>query len=110
MYQWIWQCKHRNKSAVKSYKKSYNHLKHCKCRRKRGSRNDNMGIIQDRVSIERRPKIVNKRARLGDVEVGFMMGKNQNGALLVMTDRATLYTCLQKLETRGSSIVGNAII
>jgi IS30 family transposase len=47
---------------------------------------------------------------LGDIEVDFMMGKNHNGALLVMTDRATLYTCLQKLETRGSSIVSNAII
>ena len=110
IYQWIWRCKHRNKSADKGYKKIYNHLKHCKRRRKRGSRKDNRGIIQDRVSIERRPKIVNKRARLGDIEVDFMMGKNHNGALLVMTDRATLYTCLQKLKTRGSSIVSNAII
>jgi IS30 family transposase len=109
-YQWIWQCKHRNKSANKGYKKIYTHLKHCKRRRKRGARRDNRGIIHYRVSIERRPKIVNKRARLGDIEVDFMMGKNHNGALLVMTDRATLYTCLQKLEYRGSSIVSNAII
>jgi IS30 family transposase len=110
IYQWIWQCKHRNKSADKGYKKIYNHLKHCKRRRKRGSRKNSRGIIQDRVSIEVRPKIVNKRSRLGDIEVDFMMGKNHNGALLVMTDRETLHTCLQKLETRGSSIVSNAII
>lgn len=110
IYQWIWQCKHRNKSVDKGYKKIYKHLKHCKRRRKRGSMKDNRGIIQDRVSIERRPKIVNKRSRLGDIEVDFMMGKNHNGAILVMTDRATLYTCLQKLETRGSIIVSDAII
>ena len=110
IYQWIWQCKHRNKSVDKGYKKIYKHLKHCKRRRKRGSMKDNRGIIQDRVSIERRPKIVNKRSRLGDIEVDFMMGKNHNGAILVMTDRATLYTCLQKLETRGSLIVSNSII
>jgi IS30 family transposase len=110
IYQWIWQCKHRNKSVDKGYKKIYKHLKHCKRRRKRGSRKDNMGIIHNRVSIESRPKIVKKRYRLGDIEVDFMMGKNHNGALLVMTDRATLYTCLQKLETRGSIVVSNAII
>ncbi len=85
-------------------------MKQCKRRRKRGSRKDNRGIIQDRVSIERRPKIVNTRARLGNIEVDFMTGKNHNGKLLVMTDRATLYTFLQKFETRGSSNVSNAII
>ena len=110
IYQWIWESKHRNKSVNKGYKKIYKHLKHCKRRRKRGSRKDNRGIIHNRVSIESRPKIVKKRSRLGDIEVDFMMGKNHNGALLVMTDRSTLYTCLQKLETRGSVIVSDAII
>ena len=110
IYQWIWQCKHRNKSADKGYKKIYNHLKHCKRRRKRGPRKDNRGIIQDRVSIERRPKIINKRGWLGDIEVDFMIGKNHNEELLVMTDRATLYTFLQKGESRGSSIMSNANI
>jgi IS30 family transposase len=68
------------------------------------SRKDNRGIIQDCVSIERRPKIVNKRARLGNIEVDFMMGKNQNGALLVITDSATLYTCLKKLKRRAGEL------
>jgi IS30 family transposase len=104
MYQWIWQCKHRIKSADKVYKKSYNHLTHCKRRRKRGFRKDNRGIIQDRVSIERRPKIVDKRARLGDVEVDFMKGINHNRALLVMTDRATLYTCSKNLKRWAAAL------
>jgi IS30 family transposase len=85
-------------------------LKHCKRRRKRGSRKGKRGIIQDRVSIERRPKIVKKRSRLRDIEVDFMMGKNHKGALLVMTDRATLHTSLHKLKNRNSEVVSKAII
>ena len=39
-----------------------------------------------------------------------MMGKNHKGALLVMTDRATLHTSLHKLENRHSHAVSKAII
>jgi len=39
-----------------------------------------------------------------------MMGKNHKGALLEMTDRATLHTSLHKLSNRRSEIVSKAII
>jgi IS30 family transposase len=110
LYQWIWQCKHGNKMVDTPYKKIYAHLKHGKRRRKRGNRKDSRGIIHNRVSIEKRPKIVQKRSRPGDIEVDFMLGKNHKGALLVMTDRATLHTSLQKLEHRQSNEVSKAII
>jgi IS30 family transposase len=92
------------------YKKIYAHLKHGKRRRKRGNRKDSRGIIHNRVSIEKRAKIVQKRSRPGDIEVDFMLGKNHKGALLVMTDRATLHTSLQELEHRQSNEVSKAII
>src|SRR5574343_36347 len=110
LYQWIWQCKHGNKRADKDYKRIYLHLKHGRRRRKRGNRKDTRGIIPNRVQIEKRPKIVNKRIRPGDIEVDFMMGKNHKGALLVMTDRATLHTSLHKLCNRRSETVSRAII
>ena len=110
LYQWIWQSKHGNKASDKPYKKIYNLLKHGRRRRKRGSRQDSRGIIHHRVPIEKRPKIVQKRVRPGDVEVDFMMGKNHKGALLVMTDRATLHTRLHKLKNRHSHVVSKAII
>ena len=110
LYQWIWQVKHGNKSEDKPYKRIYEHLKHGRRRRKRGNRKDSRGIIQDRVFIEKRPKIVEKRIRAGDIEVDFMMGKNHKGALLVMTDRATLHTQLHKLSSRNSGIVSKVII
>ncbi|MDP1973608.1 MAG: IS30 family transposase, partial [Sediminibacterium sp.] len=48
--------------------------------------------------------------RPGDIEVDFMMGKNHKGALLVMTDRATLHTSLHKLRNRRSETVSKVII
>lgn len=110
LYQWIWRSKHENKRADKSYKRIYQHLKHGRRRRKRGARKDSRGIIHHRVPIDKRPAIVQKRIRPGDIEVDFMMGKNHKGALLVMTDRATLHTSLHKLENRNSSSVSKVII
>lgn len=110
LYQWIWESKHGNKASDKPYKKIYNLLKHGRRRRKRGSRHDSRGIIHHRIPIEKRPKIVQKRIRPGDIEVDFMMGKNHKGALLVMTDRATLHTSLHKLKNRKGEVVSKAII
>jgi IS30 family transposase len=110
LYQWIWQTKHGNKAADKHYKRIYQDLKHGKRRRKRGNRKDSRGIIHNRVQIDKRPKIVQKRKRPGDIEVDFMMGKNHKGALLVMTDRATLHTSLHKLENRNSNTVSKTMI
>jgi len=110
LYRWIWQSKHGNKAADKPYKRIYLHLKHARRRKKRTNQKDNRGIIPNRVPIEKRPKIVSKRIRPGDIEVDFMMGKNHKGALLVMTDRATLHTSLHKLSNRRSETVSKAII
>ena len=110
IYRWIWDCKHTNKQQNKNYKELYRYLKHGKRRRKRGNRKDARGVIPNRISIEARPKIVEKRIRLGDIEIDLMMGKNHKGALLVMTDRATLHTMIKKLHRKLSSSVQNAII
>ena len=110
IYQWIWECKHTNKRKNRPYKKLYQCLKHGKRRRKRGNRKDNRAMIPNRVSIEKRPAVVNKRKRIGDIEVDLMVGKNHKGAILVMTDRATLHTRLHKLSSKESKGVGNGII
>ncbi len=43
--------------------------------------------------------MIKQQKRPGDIEVDFMMGKSHKGALLVITDRATLNTKLHKLKT-----------
>jgi transposase, IS30 family len=68
---------------------------------------DSRGIIPNRVSIEKRPEIINKRKRVGDIEVDLMMGKNHKGALLVMTDRTTLKTQLELLQSKDSKTIAH---
>ena len=110
IYQWIWKSKHQNKRADRRYKTIYKLLKHGKRRRKRGLRKDSRGLILNRVPIEMRPNIVQKRTRAGDIEADFMVGKNHKGAILVLTDRTTLHTHLHKLKTRQSEEVSSVII
>lgn len=105
IYQWIWDMKKSNKKEDAPYKNLYKTLKHGRRRRKRGNIKDSRGAIPKRVSIEERPKVVDQRERIGDIEVDLMMGKNHKSALLVMTDRATLVTMIEKLSDKGAEEV-----
>jgi IS30 family transposase len=110
IYQWIWDCKKSNRRENVPYKDLYKFLRHGRRRFKRGNYKNTRGTIKDRVSIEDRPKVVERRERLGDVEVDLMMGKDHKSALLVMTERATLITTLDKLEGKDSKVVQRLII
>jgi IS30 family transposase len=110
IYQWIWKVKHSFKIGDQKDKKLYKELKHGKRRRKRANIHGSRGLIPNRVSIEQRPAIVNKRKRIGDTEVDLMMGKHHRGALLVVIDRATLKTSLQKVATRDAPLIARKII
>jgi len=105
IYKWIWTAKHSHHRKHKEYKNLHKHLRHNGRRQKRSNLKDNRGAIQRRVSIEQRPAIVNQRKRIGDIEVDLMMGSNHKSALLVMTDRATLVTMLEKLNGKGAEQV-----
>lgn len=87
------------------YKKLYTHLRHTGRRQKRKNKKDNRGIIIGRVPISERPKVVELRNRIGDIEVDLMMGSNHKLALLVMTDRTTLVTMLEKLQSKNAEEV-----
>jgi len=53
--------------------------------------------------------VVAERSRLGDIEVDLMVGKNNKSALLVLTDRATLLTKLQKVTSKHTQPMAEAI-
>ena len=110
IYRWIWQCKHTNTQQTRPYRNLYKYLRHGRRKRKRGNYHDNRGVILNRIPIDKRPKIVSKRKRVGDLEVVLMMGKNHKGAILVITDRATLQTRLKKLRSKDSMEVEKGII
>lgn len=110
IYKWIWDMKANFEGRNRDYKKLYQQLRHGRSRMKRGNLKDNRGIIPDRVSIEKRPKIVAVRRRLGDFEVDLMLGRNHLPGLLVATERATLKTYLSKINSRSSKLVADKII
>jgi len=110
IYKFIWNCKHTNKRENRGYKNLYKQLKHGKRRRKRGNYKDSRGLIPNRVSIEERPKVVDKRKRFGDLEGDLIMGKGHKSALLVITDRATLKTTIDFLKGKDPAKVLSHII
>lgn len=102
IYKWIWEAKHSNHRKHKAYKNLHKYLRHTGRRQKRGNVKDNRGAITQRVAIEHRPKVVEQRSRIGDIEVDLMMGAQHKSALLVMTDRTTLVTMIEKLESKNA--------
>lgn len=105
IYKWIWAAKHSNHRKHKAYKKICNQLKHNGRQQKRKNTKDNRGAITGRVPISERPKVVENRSRIGDIEVDLMMGSNHKSALLVMTDRKTLITMIEKLKSKNAEEV-----
>lgn len=102
IYKWIWSCKKSHKRKDKEDRKLYLQLRHARRRRKRGNRRDKRGNIPHRVGIEKRPAVVLKRKRLGDLEVDLMVGSKHRSSILVSLDRATLKVKLQKLQSKES--------
>lgn len=110
IYKWIWESKHSNKIEDKPFKLLYQELKHGKRRQKRGNIKDTRGAILHRKHIRERPAIIEQRKRIGDLEADLMMGKDHKSALLVLTDRTTLITMIEKLQGKTSTEVTQKII
>ena len=110
VYKWIWECKKKNRKKELEYKKTYLLLTHGCRRRKRGLKHDKRGNIPGRIHIEQRPAIVEKRKRIGDIEVDLMVGAHHKSALLIAIDRTTLLVRIRKVITRESDLVCNTLV
>lgn len=67
------------------------------------------GSIKNRVSIDKRPKIVELQKRIGDFEGDTIVGKNHKGSLVTLVDRKSLYLKMYLLPDRTASSVTCAI-
>jgi transposase, IS30 family len=110
IYLWIWRCKKSNKGADKPDRSLYKDLRHACRKRKRGNRNDKRGNVPGRVFIENRPKLVDHRKRLGDMEVDLMIGQKHRSAILVCLDRCTRKLMIRKLKNKESNEVTKALL
>jgi IS30 family transposase len=105
IYQHVWQDKARNGML-------YKHLRigGTKQRRKRRNSRDMRGTIKNRVGIQERPDIVERKIRIGDWEGDTVVGKNHQGALVTLVDRKSKLTLIGKVDRYTAKAVEKTII
>lgn len=87
----------------------YTHLRHRgKKYNYKGHSKSGRGCIPNRTDIAQRPKIVEKKSRLGDWEADTITGSRHKGAILSLVDRKSKYTklCLLKSKTAKQVVSG----
>ena len=87
--------------------------KNLRCQKKRKKRYGKMerrGSIPNRLFIEDRPAIVEKRSRLGDWEADTIIGKNHRQAIVSLVERKSGFTLIRKVERKTALAVGSAMI
>lgn len=88
IYNFIWK-------DQKSGGELYKHLRRrAKKYNKRSSKTAGRGLIPNRVDIDQRPIIVEKKERFGDFELDTIVGANHKGAIVTIVDRASKYSYL----------------
>lgn len=76
--------------------------------KKRGNKRAGRGFIPNRVDISKRPKIVDRKTRFGDLEIDTVIGKNHKGALVTINSRASGMLKMKKVATREAKEVAKA--
>lgn len=89
----------------------YTHLRHKnKKYHSRENHYQRRGIIIDRISIDKRPKVVGKKNRIGDFEIDTMIGRHHIGALVTAVDRKSKFTLIKKVKSKRAEEVSQALI
>jgi len=88
----------------------YRHLRCQKKRRKRYGSVDKRGQIKNRVSIDERPAIVDKRQRVGDWEMDLIIGRIGGSVLMTAVERKTRYTLIGLAPNKTAKQVKECII
>lgn len=78
--------------------------------KKRYGGSDRRGAIKDRVSIDDRPRHIEKRNRIGDWEIDTIIGKNHKKAVVTIVDRLSLMTFIAKVDYKKAELVSEATI
>lgn len=88
----------------------YKHLRRKKKYKKRCGSPDRRGKLTGQKNIKERPKIVEKRKRVGDFEVDLVIGANHKGAIVTMNDRRTGYAILELIKSKDSKELAKTIV
>lgn len=88
----------------------HTHLRSRKKRKKRYGSKDKRGQIKNRVSIDERPKVVDKKERIGDWEGDTIIGAHQQKAIVTLVDRASKLTRIGPVATKHADVVSSIIV
>lgn len=88
----------------------YRHLRSQKKQRKRYSGYIRRGQIPNRISIDKRPKIVASKRRFGDWEGDTIIGARHRGAILSLTERKSKLVILGQLSSKSAAELKGASI
>ncbi len=104
----IYQFIYRNKKSggrLYKYLRHKNQKYHC-----RTKSYQERGLIIDRTMIDKRPKIVDKKKRVGDLEIDTVIGKDHKGALVTIVDKSSKFALIKKVDSKQASEVTEALI
>ena len=103
IYQYVYrQQKQGDKIYVKLRRKRKN-------KRKRLKKDDNRGKIPNKVMIDKRPKIVDNKKRIGDWEGDTIIGKDHQSAILTLVERKSKFTLIIPLAAKKAQEVEEKI-
>ena len=105
-HEWIYQYILKDKQAGGSL---YLHLRCKKKRKKRYGSNDRRGNLKNRVSIDKRPDVVEERNRIGDWEADTIIGKAHKQAIVSLTERKSGLALIYKVDRRTKENTEDAI-
>ncbi len=88
----------------------HKHLRHRKPYKRRTGACEARGRIIGRISIDERPKVVDKKTRIGDWEADTVIGKGHKGVLVTLADRFSKKTLIASVPSKHADVVRDAII
>ena len=82
----------------------------CKKYKKRYGSYDKRSQLVNRISIDKRPQVVDLKSRVGDWEGDTVIGKRRKSAFVTMVERNTLYTVAQRIGSKHAKITGEGLL
>lgn len=104
IYRWIRENKRAGGDFHKQLRQSHRQ------RRSRYGSQTRRFQVKGKVSIEVRPKVVDRRSRIGDWEGDLVEGKDRRAYLLTLVDRRTGYLLVSKVGSKKADVVRDSSI
>ncbi len=102
IYSWIYRDRDQGGKLYKYLRQSHRR------RRKRRGGEDRRGQMPDRRMIDKRPKVVNERKRIGDWEGDTVEGSKGSGFITTHVERKARFTVAVKVEDKSADTVTRA--